>query len=78
MSQRIQEFLLSLLSRKFLLAVGAAITAYGTAIQDNVVTQPELYLILAPIFAFIGVEGGADIVTRVTNIPKVETSKKSK
>jgi hypothetical protein len=82
MNERIKQFFLSLLSRKFLLAIGAAITAYGVAIQDNVITQPELWTILAPLFAFMGVEGGADIVSRVTNIPKqdepVSSSKTSK
>lgn len=72
MKDRMKEFLLSLLSRKFLLAIAAAVTAYGVASQDNVVTTAEVWTILTPIFAFIGVEGGADIVTRATNIPKVE------
>jgi uncharacterized membrane protein len=75
MKERIKSFLLSLLSRKFLLAVGASLAAYGVATQDNTITQSELVTILAPIFAFIGVEGGADIVTRYTNITPVNDPK---
>lgn len=70
MNERIKTFLLSLMSRKFLLAIGASIAAYGVGIQDNIITQPELWTILAPLLAFMGVEGGADIVSRVTNIPE--------
>jgi len=72
MNERIKEFFLSLLSRKFLLAIGAAITAYGVATQDGVITQPELWTIIAPLLAFMGVEGTADVVSRVTNIPPVD------
>ncbi len=59
-------------SRKFLLTVIASATAFGVAIQDNTITQPEIWTILTPILAFIGVEGAADTVTRFTNIPTIE------
>jgi hypothetical protein len=78
MNERIKGFLLSLLSRKFLLALIASATAYGVGIQDNVITQPELWTILTPLLTFMGVEGGADIVSRVTNIPKQDESAKGK
>jgi hypothetical protein len=59
-------------SRKFLGAIAASITAYVTASQDGVFTQPEIMLIIAPIVAFIAAEGAADAVTRYTNIPPVD------
>jgi hypothetical protein len=69
-----KEFIARLSSRKFLLAVIAAITAYGVAIQDSTITQAEVWTILTPILAFIGVEGAADAVTRATNIPSIDES----
>ncbi len=67
-----KDLLARLTSRKFLLTIIASATAFGVAIQDNTITQPEVWSILTPILAFIGVEGAADTVTRYTNIPKVE------
>ena len=78
MNERIKEFFLSLLSRKFLLAVIAAGGAYSVGIQDNLITQSEMWTILAPIFAFIGVEGAADYKTRSTNIPEIEPESQKK
>lgn len=61
---KIKTFFLSLLSRKFLVAVAAAVLAHEAAIVDQIVTIQELQLIIAPILAFIGVEGVADIKKR--------------
>jgi hypothetical protein len=72
MKDKIKNFLLSLLSRKFLLALIGSAMAYNVAIQDNLITQPEVWSMLTPMLAFIGVEGAADYKTRSTNIPKVE------
>ncbi|MDQ3816122.1 MAG: hypothetical protein M3362_00340 [Acidobacteriota bacterium] len=66
-----KDLIARLTSRKFLLAVIAAATAYGVAMQDNTITQAEIWTILTPILAFIGVEGAADAVTRSTNIPEI-------
>lgn len=74
MKEFLKEFGARLTSRKFIVAVAAALTAYGVAVQDNVITQGEVWTILTPVLAFIGVEGAADTVTRVTNVPKVEES----
>lgn len=59
-------------SRKFLLAVAGTIVALIYGLQDNILTQGELWAALAPLLSFIGVEGAADVVTRKTNIPPVD------
>ena len=49
-----------LFSRKFLVAVLAALGALGVALQDGMVTQPELWSILAPLLTWSGIEGAVD------------------
>ena len=61
---RLRYFLLSLLSRKFLLAVAGTFIAFDAALTDGVVTQSELIMALSPILAFLGVEGIGDIAER--------------
>jgi hypothetical protein len=67
-----KDFLSRLTSRKFLLTVAASLTAYGVATADNTITVSEVWTILTPILAYLGVEGAADVVTRRTNIPPVD------
>lgn len=62
--EKVKSFFLSLLSRKFLVAVATAIVAYDLAVVDGSVSIQELQMIVAPILAFIGVEGIADIKKR--------------
>lgn len=62
--ERIKEFFLSLLSRKFLLAIAGAYLAWDAGWSDGVLSQQELVLIMTPILAFLGVEGWADIKER--------------
>lgn len=82
MKDQLKDLVARYTGRKFVLTIIASLTAYGVAIQDNVISQPEVWAILTPILTFIGVEGAADTVTRYTNIPNVdettETSKTSK
>ncbi len=63
--ERLQEFLLSMLSRKFLLAVVGTILAFNAGYADGVLTSQEVLAALTPIFAFIGIEGYADGQERV-------------
>lgn len=62
--QSIKYFLLSLLSRKFLLAIAGTIIAFDAALMDGQLSQAELITSLSPILAFLGVEGVADIKER--------------
>jgi hypothetical protein len=64
-------------SRKFLLALGGSFTAFEIAAADDIIKVSEIALILAPIMLFILAEGSADVVTRLTNIPKVEETEPS-
>lgn len=59
-------------SRKFLLALGGAFTAFEIAAADDLIKASEIALILAPLVAFILIEGAADVLTRSTNIPQIE------
>jgi hypothetical protein len=61
--------------RKFLLTIIASATAYSVAIEDNTINQSEVWTIITPILAFIGVEGAADTVSRYTNIPPQDPKK---
>jgi hypothetical protein len=58
---KVKNFLFSLLSRKFLLAIAGTIIAYDAVMADGVMTFQELLVVLAPIFSFLGIEGIADI-----------------
>lgn len=62
--EKLQQFLKSLLSRKFLLALVAAIIAFGNSMWDWGLSTEEVWAILVPMLAFIGVEGVADIKSR--------------
>ena len=64
-------------SRKFILAVVAALVAFGNAMFNWGLSTEELISILGPLLAFIGVEGAADVMERTkgsTNVD-VETAK---
>lgn len=56
-----QNVVSRLTSRKLWVAVLAACGALGAALQDGVVSLPEVYAIMTPLLAFIGVEGVKDI-----------------
>jgi hypothetical protein len=59
-----KDIVARLTSRKFLLAVLAAVGAVGVALQDGSVSQNELWTILAPVLSFIEFEGAADVAGR--------------
>ena len=60
-------------SRKFIAAITTAWGAFELAAQDNIITTSEIALIISPIIAFILMEGTADVMTRYTNVPQIET-----
>lgn len=51
-------------SRKLWLAVIAAVVAFGNAMFDWGLTTEQIWSVLAPLLAYIGVEGVADIKGR--------------
>ncbi len=59
--ETIKIFLLSLLSRKFLLSIAGAYIAFESGMADGSLSQQELLLVLTPILGFLGVEGFADM-----------------
>jgi len=62
--ERVLFFLMSLLSRKFLVALATAFLLYNNALVDNVVSPDEMLAVIAPLMAFLGIEGIADIKER--------------
>lgn len=68
--ERIKQLLSSMLTRKFLLAAVAAIVVFGNAMWNWGITDDQVWQILTPLLAFIGVEGAADIRERAA--PKIE------
>ena len=58
--EKIQKFIMSLLSRKFLLALAGAYIAWEAGWSDGTMSQQELLIAISPILAFLGVEGYAD------------------
>lgn len=60
----IQQFLLSLLSRKFLLAIIGTYIAFNAGYADGVLTSAELMVALTPILGFLGIEGFGDVQER--------------
>lgn len=64
--ERFQLFVLSLLSRKFLMAaIGFIFTAFNY-ILDWGLTEAQIALVLAPLGTFILAEGAADVAGRAT------------
>ena len=52
-------------SRKFWLAVIAAVVAFGNALFDWGIKTEEVWAILTPLLGFIAVEGVADTAERM-------------
>lgn len=69
----IKDILARFSSRKFILAIGAAITAYELAGTDGVYTVAETWAIITPLLAFIGAEGATDTL-RASKPQTVEVS----
>ena len=59
-----KDFLKSLLSRKFLLALIGGLVAFTNAYFDMGLSTDEVITVIMPILAYIGVEGIADIKER--------------
>lgn len=57
----LRRFLQRLTSRKFLLALVGAIVVFGNGLWDWGLEAEQVWQILVPLLAFIGVEGARDI-----------------
>lgn len=62
----LRDLIVRCTSRKFLLALIAAVVAFGNAAWDWGLTQDDLWAVLIPILTFIGVEGLKDFKTANT------------
>lgn len=62
--KEVKNFSKSLLSRKFILAVVAAVVAFGNSIWGWGLSEGEVWTVVAPLLAFVGVEGAADFKER--------------
>ena len=56
----IKIFLKSLLSRKFILAIVAATVVFGNKFWGWGLSEQDVWTVLTPILAYIGVEGAKD------------------
>lgn len=56
-----QDLLARLSSRKFLSAVVGAIVVFGNHYWNWGLTEEQVWQVLTPLLAFIGVEGAADV-----------------
>ena len=56
----VKNFLKSLLSRKFILALVAAFVAFGNNAWGWGLSEGEVWAVVTPLLAFVGVEGAAD------------------
>ena len=61
---RLKKFADSLLTRKFLLALVGAVVVFGNAFWNWGISDDQVWQILTPVLAFIGVEGAADLKER--------------
>ena len=59
--KRVKEFLVSLLSRKFILSVVAGVVAFGNSYFDWGLSTEQVLMIIGPLLAFVGFEGLRDI-----------------
>ena len=59
--KKVKKFLASLLSRKLILAVVAAFVAFGNSYFDWGLSTEQVWGVVVPLLAYIGVEGVRDI-----------------
>lgn len=57
----------ALKSRKFWLAVAAAFIAFGNTMWDWGFSQEQVSAVISPLLIFIGVEGAADALSRLSS-----------
>lgn len=69
--ERVKRFLGSLLTRKFLLAIVSAVVVFGNAMWNWGIADEQVWQILTPLLAFIGVEGAADFRERKPVVQEV-------
>ena len=54
----------SLKSRKLWVALIAAFVAFGNSLFDWGLKSEEVWMVVLPLLGYLGVEGGADVVSR--------------
>lgn len=62
--ERLKQFASSMLTRKFLLSLVAAVVVFGNAMWNWGISEEQVWQMLIPILSFIGVEGAADFKQR--------------
>lgn len=62
--QKVKQLVKSMLTRKFLLAIVSAVVVFGNHMWGWGLTDEQVWAVLTPILAFIGVEGIADVKGR--------------
>lgn len=72
MSKKVNNFLVSLLSRKFLLAVISSVFVACNYILEWGLSEAQIATVLAPIAGFLITEGTADIVSRTRSPAPVD------
>lgn len=75
MNETIKEILLRYTGRKFVAAVGVSTFVVFAPSLGITLNELQLDFLQWVLLGFIGIEGGADIVSRVTNIPKQDEPK---
>lgn len=78
MNEIIKEILLRYTGRKFVAAVGVSAFVVFAPSMGISLSELQLNFLQWVLLGFIGIEGGADIVSRVTNIPKQDEPAKGK
>lgn len=73
--EQLKDFAKRLLSRKFILACLGTYFSYAFAAQDGVITIAEQAIIASNFLAFIGVEGGRDIIAASGSINAIGKKK---
>lgn len=61
---KVKQFVKSLLTRKFLLAIVSAAVVFSNHMWNLGLTEDQIWAVLAPVLAFMGLEGIADIKSR--------------
>lgn len=59
-----KQFISRLSSRKFIVALIAAFVAFGNSVWDWKMSQEQVWSVIMPLLAFLGIEGAGDWIKR--------------
>lgn len=62
--KKIKVFLESMLSRKWLAALIAAFVAFGNVKWNWGLSESQVWAVIGPLLAYMGIEGAADLKSR--------------